>query len=296
MKKITLLTVAMFAVFTMNAQVTIWEEGFETLDDFSIANFGDWTIIDVDGDATYGSNTYDWENSGYTGVSIVFNPSATEPSSAGTAYDARTGDKGMYFFAEAVQPWLNDDYLITPAFNLAGATGSNFSFWAKSNTGDFGLERFEVLLSTTGVAVGDFTVDLAGGEQQAPTTYTEYSYDLSDYDGQTVYVAIRYRGQDSFFLQTDDYLLTATSVLGVDEFNTGAFTYIYDKGSKTLNLESSNIGMTGVEIYSLLGQNVLSKSLSDTTESMDVSSLTDGVYIAKVNINGNFKTIKFVKN
>ncbi len=274
MKKITLLTVAMFAVITMSAQVTIWEESFETFDDFSIANFGDWTIIDVDGDPTYSSGTYDFTNEGYTGVSIVINQTLTSPSAVGTAWSPRTGDKGMYFVAESAAPFLNDDYLITPAFDLTGATGSNFSFWAKSVTADFGQERFEVLLSTTGVAVGDFTVDLAGGEQQAPEgAYTNYSYDLSAYDGQTVYVAVRYRGQDSFVFQTDDYLLTAVSVLSVDEFNTNAFTYRYNKGSKTLNLESSNVSMTGVEIYSLLGQNVMSKSLSDTTESMDVSTL-----------------------
>tara|TARA_B110000240_G_C13237089_1_gene341545 strand:+ start:197 stop:316 length:120 start_codon:yes stop_codon:yes gene_type:complete len=36
MKKITLL-IAAFAAFTMNAQVTIWEESFEDYQDFDIA-------------------------------------------------------------------------------------------------------------------------------------------------------------------------------------------------------------------------------------------------------------------
>ena len=54
--------------------------------------------------------------------------------------------------------------------------------------------------------------------------------------------------------------------------------------------------MTSVEIYSLLGQRVISNSLSNTIESIDVSALNTGVYLAKINIDGNSKTIKFIKN
>lgn len=90
--------------------------------------------------------------------------------------------------------------------------------------------------------------------------------------------------------------LSVTSQLGLNDFDANTFTHNYNKALNTLNLESSNMPMTGVEIYSILGQNVMSKALSDTTASINVSSLNDGVYLAKVNIDGNFKTIKFVKN
>jgi hypothetical protein len=63
-----------------------------------------------------------------------------------------------------------------------------------------------------------------------------------------------------------------------------------------LNLESSTLAMTGIEVYSLLGQKVVSRTLSSNNESIDVSSLTDGIYLAKINIGGNSKTIKFAKN
>jgi bifunctional DNase/RNase len=54
--------------------------------------------------------------------------------------------------------------------------------------------------------------------------------------------------------------------------------------------------MTNIEVYSILGQKVIFRPLSNTSESINVSSLNDGVYLAKVFIGGNFKTIKFVKN
>ena len=54
--------------------------------------------------------------------------------------------------------------------------------------------------------------------------------------------------------------------------------------------------MTYIGIYSLLGQPVISRSLFSTSEAINVSPLTDGVYIAKVTVSGNSKTIKFVKS
>ncbi len=90
--------------------------------------------------------------------------------------------------------------------------------------------------------------------------------------------------------------LSITSQLSVDSFEANAFTHNYNKELKTLNLESFNGAMTKVDVFSLLGQNVISKPLSNTSESIDVSSLNDGVYLAKVIVNGNSKTIKFIKN
>ena len=54
--------------------------------------------------------------------------------------------------------------------------------------------------------------------------------------------------------------------------------------------------MASVSIYSLLGQNVMSKTLKNTSESINVSSLTDGIYLAKINSDGSSKTIKFIKH
>ena len=293
MKKITLLA-AFFAAFAMNAQVTIWEESFESFDDFIIADIGDWSQIDVDLSVTYGSTDFEFDNEGYTGTAIVFNPITMEDADPGdpqdrTAWLARTGDKGLFMFAAT--SLLNDDYIITPQINLTGATGSNFSFWGKSLTDAFGLERFEVLLSTGGNEIGDFTVDLSGGEQQAPLDYTEYSYDLSAYDGQQVYIAIHYMAQDSFVFQMDDFLAEAAS-LGVDDNNLPALTYVVSNSALELR---NDVPLSNISMYNVLGQQVVSQNLSSTTETVNISALTSGVYIANVVADGQNKTIKIVK-
>ena len=194
MKKITLLA-AVFVAFTMNSQVTIWEEGFEDYEDFDIEILGAYQW-DLDESLTYGALNFDFENEEYVGTAIVFNSSAmtdADPSDPQdrTIWNARTGEKGMYMIAAT--SLLNDDYIITPQIDLTNVNSAQFSFWAKSLTEDYGLERFHVLLSTTSSNYFDFTVELSDGELQAPLEYTEYSYDLSEYEGQMVYLAIHYQ-------------------------------------------------------------------------------------------------------
>ena len=95
----------------------------------------------------------------------------------------------------------HDDYLISP--QLVPATGnSTFSFWSKNGSSNW-IEKFNVKLSTTGNAAGDFTVILAS-EVGPPTTYTQYSYDLSAYIGQNVYVAVQSISTDMLTLYIDD--------------------------------------------------------------------------------------------
>ncbi|MFT4698054.1 MAG: hypothetical protein ACI9SJ_001188 [Flavobacteriaceae bacterium] len=300
MKKITLLA-ALFVALAMNSQVTIWEDSFETYPDFEIDNIGDWTQLDNDFSPTYGSADYDFLNEAYIGTGIVFNPSMAIPDPNGTQTEnadqnpnwaARTGDKLLNFVASTAL--LNDDYFMSPAIDLAGASGSNFSFWGKSVTDQYGLEQFEVLLSNTGNDPSDFTINLSGAIEFAPIdVFTEFSYDISAYDGQEVYIAIHYVAADSFIFQTDDYLVEAAS-LSVEDNQFEGFAYFVDVNS-VLNLRA-NLPMNNVRLFNVLGQEVISQKLANTTETINVSALQSGVYIATVSIDGATKTVKFVKN
>ncbi len=294
MKKITLLA-ALFAGFALNAQVTIWEDGFESYDDFAFNPIGNYTQIDNDGDPTYIIDGTTFDNQGYTGTAIVFNPSMTTPTSVGTDFDTRTGDKGLYMFAadgSVSGTPQNDDYIITPQIDLTGASGSTFSFWAKSVTDQYGLEKIEVLLSTTGTAEGDFTEVLSNGVEEVPIDFTEYSYDLSAYDGMPVYIAIHYVTSDAFVLQMDDFSVTA-STLGVSDQNFEDFNYFV--ANNQLNL-SANTSMEKVALYNMLGQQVVSQKLTSTNETVSLSGLQSGVYIVTVSIDGASKSFKVVKN
>ena len=109
------------------------------------------------------------------------------------------------------------------------------------------------------------------------------------------YIAYRSFGAGgSGFILMFDSIIQET--LSVNEFDQNSFQHHYNKDLEQLTLESSTLDMTKIEIYSLLGQKVIATPLNSTRESIDVSQLTDGVYLAKVFVNDNFKTIKFAKN
>ncbi len=188
---------------------TLFSEGFETYSDFDITPVGGWTMLDGDGDTTYGSTAYDFTNEGYTGTFIVFNPSQTTPSAAGTTFDPHSGDKGYYCFNENQAPFANDDYIFTPQISLNG-TNSELKFWAKSLTDQYGLERFQVGISNTDTNPGSFTYLTSSPYEEAPIVWTEYTYDLSSYDGQNIYVAFHVVSSDAFVFMLDDVSVTAT--------------------------------------------------------------------------------------
>ena len=293
MKKITLLA-TVFVAFTMNAQVTIWEEGFENYQDFDIA-IPEWYQWDLDGSETYLFESFDFVNEGYTGTGIIFNSNTITDADPSNPEDrlplaARTGEKGLYMVA--AQSLLNDDYIITPQIDLTAINAAQFSFWAKSFTDFYGLERFHVLLSTTSSNYFDFTVELSDGELQAPLEYTEYSYDLSDYEGQMVYLAIHYVAQDSFVFQMDDFLVQG-NILSIEDNLFNNFNHYITNNNLVMSASSS---LENIQLYNLLGQEVFSKSLSNTNETINIASLDTGTYIAKVSIQGTSKSFKIVKN
>ena len=182
---------------------TGFEDDFESYDDF-VLEFAPWTNIDVDGSTTYGMQGVDWPNAYAEQAFIIFNPSMTTPPVEDMP--PHSGDKLAACFAATTPP--NDDWLVTPLVNLAD--DSHVSFWAKSYTDEYGLERFRVGVSTTGLDPADFTIISDGDYVEAPVEdWTEFTYDLSAYNGQQVYVGIQCVSNDAFILLIDDVYIGA---------------------------------------------------------------------------------------
>lgn len=83
--------------------------------------------------------------------------------------------------------------------------------------------------------------------------------------------------------------------LSVDEFNQDTITHIYNTTTDQLTLQSASLPFSGVQIFNMLGQIVLVKDLSQSQEVIEMSSLIDGLYLVKLNIEGKTKTIKMIK-
>ena len=95
-----------------------------------------------------------------------------------------------------------DSWLVTPQIQLPNQT--TLKFWIMRSTYDDARDEYEVRLSTTGNAISDFTTVLKE-KAAANSTWTEVSIDLSQYDGQQCYIAIRHDFTNGFFIMVDDF-------------------------------------------------------------------------------------------
>ena len=294
MKKITFLA-ALFTFFAMNAQTTLFEDDFEAYDNFIIADVGDWTLIDFDQLGTYGFNGYSWPDK-YTPKSfMVFNSTATSPPLNPTAdsdFRARSGEKTMTSFAAVINGTINanNDWMISPKITL-GSGGNLLSFWAKAAHATYPDEIFHVWISTVDTNPNNFT-ELASNLTPQVIDWEEFTFDLDAYAGQDVYIATNHVASNQFGFQIDDFKVTS-DVLSVDDMIFKGFKFSVE--NNVLNL-ASNISMNSVSLYNMLGQQVASQKLSNTKESVNISELKSGVYIATVSIEGATKSFKIVKN
>ena len=184
------------------------EEDFEGYADFTL-DFNPWTTADVDGSATYGIEDHTFPNSGAAMAYIVFNPASVEPS-MGTDEDiqAHSGNKFAACFAAINPP--NNDWIITPAIDLG--SNSSLSFWVKSYTAQYGLERYKVGVSTTNNDPSSFTIISGNGYLEAQATaWQQKQFDLSAYDGMLVYIGIQCVSNDAFIFMLDDVIVSSES-------------------------------------------------------------------------------------
>lgn len=186
MKKILTVLMMCFAVVAVNAQTFLLQESFES------GIPAGWTTIDNDGDGMGWDADY-WtalSSYGHTGPGAV----------ASASFDNAT--------QSALTP---DNWLITPALNIpAAAAMPTLSLWARDRAY---AEPLEILVSTTGTTVADFTAAPVFSQTISGDAYAQYTVDLSAYANQTIYIAFVHRNcTDNFWLILDDIEVSYTDL------------------------------------------------------------------------------------
>ena len=274
---------------------TLWRDNFECYDAFAIENIGDWIMYDLDGGTTWGANAVDFTNESYVGTAIVFNYPIVATGSDTAAWNTYEGNQGLYFFASGANStaFPNDDWMISPEFTIDGVTSPTLSFWAKSITDQYGLERMRVAVGNS-TDYNDFTVISSENYIEVPTDWTRYEFDLSAYEGQTIRIAIHYVGNDSFVLQMDSFVVEGT--LGVGDYEANNFDYFFNPITRELSLSSTKI-IDGIKIYNLLGQEIISNDeINSNNYNINLSLLTQSVYIVNVMIDNKINRFKLQIN
>jgi hypothetical protein len=189
---------------TIISETALFEDSFETYDDF-LTDFQPWTCIDVDGELTWGHSAFNFTHEGEAYAFMTFNPSSCDPPQTEPDLLAHSGDK--YVVCWAVQNTLqNDDWLISP--QLGPDNYGTVSFWAKSYSDQYNIERIEVGVSTTDTNPDSFTIISPDPYIEPPLEWTKYTFKLDSYDDQAIYIGIHCVSYDSWFLMIDDFTVT----------------------------------------------------------------------------------------
>ena len=169
-------------------QDTLWEEGFET-NPYGWADgrrdVHEFLTVNANGDAEEWSWWY------YT-----------------AGFGAADGSHWMAGLGMGSSGLDADDWLISPDLWLRPGTDNILSFYTRMHDGS-NTEVYDVLLSPTGgTNIADFTVTLANVEDTAGA-WTQQTYNLSQWAGSNVRVAIHMKTTNQFYAFFDNFTLTA---------------------------------------------------------------------------------------
>lgn len=198
---------------------------------------------------------------------IVDGKSEVIPSRFHTSFSAVSGSK--YLVAMYAKGGRNDDWAISP--ELSGEM-QYISFFAKSYSSS-ASEEFEVLASSNGIAVEDFSI--VGKVPAVPRAWTAYEYLLP---AGTKHFAIRYCADDAMMLMIDDIRYNA---LGKDDRLTLAGFNIYRNGQKVNDKPVEDFDFTDNTATEKLNSYVATavytagESAASNTVSLELSSIAE---------------------
>lgn len=318
MKRFLLLS-SLFVSSLGFSQITVFEDSFDTYDDFLITGYGQWQSLDLDLLNTYtgGTATATWANAGAPQAFQIFNPTTalvtlTQSGDCSTSetenlnFNPRTGAKFAACWAAVPSttggPVANNDWMISPPISLVGATGTQLSVWYKALSDCYGAERFSIGVyvgSGTPTQTSDFTIisTLPYIQATSYTAWTERTQALNAYNGQTIRIGIRCVSNDRYMLMIDDFKVTATT-LSTDDFVSSKFS-VYPNPTNDLVTVSNNgsIQINKVSILDINGRTVKSLNYNGVTETqINVAELNAGIYFMNIDTNEGIATKKVIKN
>jgi PKD repeat protein len=207
---------------------------FEQVPDFSLT-FDAWRVRDIDSNNTFTITDHTFPHSGQPMAFIAFNPDQVTPPMTDPAILPHGGQRfGACISASTPS---NNDWFISPKIQLA--SGGNFTFWVKSYTAAYGLEKYKVGVSTTTNNPSAFTFISGTEPLLADTAWTKKSFSLSAYDNQEVYVAIQCVSDTAFIFMIDDLEVKTDTTTSLEADFTASQTTIQPGGSISFSDQSS---------------------------------------------------------
>ncbi len=262
---------------------------FEEVEDW-VLTFDPWTTNDADGGFTYPIPGVTFPHSGEQMAYIAFNPDNTTPPMSDDPAIQPHGGVRFGACIATLSPPFNNDWVMSPPVALG--FNSSLTLWVKSYTDDYGLEKYNIGVSTTGNNPADFTIISGPTPLLAPAdAWEEVNFDLAVYDNQTVYVGIQCVSEDALVFMVDD--ITIDFFVGTPEIPVAGNTInVYPNPAADHMTISSEKPITEIEIFNYVGQKVFSQVVKNTTFTMSTTGFSTGVYYVRVKSGDNVITRK----
>ncbi len=200
---------------------------------------------------------------------------------------------------------VKNDWLYLPVFN--GVANAEYSitvvYNAFNNPSHAAMESFEIVVldspsssATTQTKIGAYngitqSGVLASLEQNAYSSTATYTR-TADGDFYFGLHATTPSANSGILIL---FNVSVNETLGIDEFSNNSFSHFYNKNTDILNLESSDLAFDNLKLFNLSGQEVKNHNLSQTSETISLGDIKDGIYMVKVMIDGQIQTFKLLK-
>jgi len=274
-----------------NSPLTSFSYDFELCLNFT-TSFSPCTTYEGNNVTTGGFNATDFTNESGSWAFIAMNPSACTPSMvSNSGWQAHGGSK------YAAAAWksnnqANNSWFILPRILVEGNT--TFSFWAKSIASEY-PESFKIMVSTTNnTAPGSFTqIPSSTGTSSVsnvPATWTKYTYSLSSYAGQNIYLAIVCTSVDKYMFAIDDIevKVETSDILEEQLINIMVYPNPNDGNFHIVAPVHSEI-----RIFDIMGKNI--ESFKTISEISDIHlNQPAGIYFIEIQNNDGIKVEKIV--
>ena len=240
-----------------------WTEDFE-----SATGYECWKFIDADGDG------YNW-NTNYLRDYVNPQTGASDPQ----GHNNSNGLVGSASWAsEALVP---DNWMILPAMALPANSELVLSWFDKGQDVEYFSEKYSVYISTTGHNLSDFGA--ASGSYTSRNAWTGRNIELSQYAGQTIYIAFRHHNcTDMFYLDIDDIKVSSEHV-GIDEVESSVLSLYPNPATDKVSVSAEGIeGNVIVSIVDMNGRVMMEQQGVAQRFTFDVSSLAQGAYFVRM--------------
>lgn len=281
MKKNILFAAIFVTSLTANAQIVI-NEGFE-----DIASLVDYISVNVSDIPSEGWNL---------GGLIAYD---------GPTYSCLTAD-----YTSTVGSTI-DTWVITPL--LGYKNGDIVSFYTRTAPGSIYPDRLELRIDPTGAGNNPTSVDQGSYTELLlsinpnlevggyPEVWTLQTITISGLPSGITFTRFAFRywvtdgglnGSNSNIIGFDRFIVDG-AILEIEDFDFHEFNYYV--ADNVLNISANKL-MNKVVLYNMMGQKIITQKTGSNNETINLSGLQSGIYIATVFIDGMSKSFKISKH